>query len=326
MKYYRISIVVPVYNVEKYLDECIQSILTQSYPEFELILVDDGSKDGSSAICDKYAQIERRVHVIHKVNGGLSDARNVGTEQASGDYIVYIDSDDYICNPDFLAKINEKANTSADIICYKFKKYFDEKNVFSECTFSCPDIEKIDSLAGRINEMIRRDAFYCSAWSKAIRLDILRDNGIQFEKGLLGEDQEWYYHVLTKIQSVTYIDDAVLVYRQRANSITSSWKMKNLADCIYVVNKWYYQIPKESIEEDYKTALLNSVAKLYCNLLIAYTGFCDSEKKKYYSKLQQMQGLMKYHLNPRVNMFYRVYRLAGFHGLMSALKVICKLR
>lgn len=326
MRDYKISIVVPVYNVAKYLNECVQSILTQSYAEFELILVDDGSKDESGTICDKYAQIDSRVQVIHKVNGGLSDARNVGTQQAQGDYIVYIDSDDYICDPDFLKKINERANSDFDVICYKFKKYFDEKKIFVECSFTCPNIDKRDTLSGRIDEMVRRDAFYCSAWSKAIRLNILKDNNIRFEKGLLGEDQEWYYHVLAKIHSITYIDEAVLVYRQRANSITSSWKMKNLTDCIYVVNKWYHQIPEEIIEEDYKTALLNSVAKLYCNLLIAYTGFRDSEKNKYYSKLQDMQELLQYHVNPRVNMFYKVYRLVGFSGLMVALKIICKLR
>ena len=326
MKDYKISIIVPVYNVAKYLDECVQSILTQSYAEFELILVDDGSKDESGTICDKYAQIDMRVQVFHKDNGGLSDARNVGTQHAKGDYVVYIDSDDYICDPDFLKKINERANSDFDVICYKFKKYFDEKKTFAECSFACPNIDEIGTLSGRINEMVRRDAFYCSAWSKAIRLNILRDNNIQFEKGLLGEDQEWYYHVLTKIHSVTYINEAVLVYRQRANSITSSWKMKNLTDCIYVVNKWYQQIPEENIEEDYKTALLNSVAKLYCNLLIAYTGFQDSEKNKYYSTLQKMQELLKYHVNPRVNMFYKVYCLVGFPGLMFALKIICKLR
>ena len=326
MRNYQISVVVPVYNVEKYLDECVQSILSQSYAEFELILVDDGSKDGSGAICYKYAQMDSRVQVIHKVNGGLSDARNVGTHQAKGDYIVYIDSDDYICDPDFLQKINEKANYDFDIICYKFKKFFEDKNTFAECTFSCPNIDKIETLAGRINEMVRRDAFYCSAWSKAIRLSVLKENEIDFEKGLLGEDQEWYYHVLTKIHSITYIDEAMLVYRQRANSITSSWKMKNLTDCIYVVKKWYDQIPNENIDEEYKTALLNSVSKLYCNLLIAYTGFKDAEKKQYYANLQQMQGLLKYHMNPRVDLFYKVCSLTGFRGLMCVLKVICKLR
>lgn len=320
------SIIVPVYNVEKYLDECINSILMQSYTKFELILVDDGSKDNSSTICDKYALKDQRVRVIHKINGGLSDARNVGTDSAKGDYVIYIDSDDYICDIDFLNKINQKAKKGIDIICYKFKKYFEDKDVFGECSFSCPNIEKVNTLAERINEMVRRDAFYCSAWSKAIRLDIIKNNNIKFEKGLLGEDQEWYYHILVNTKTITYIDEVFLIYRQRANSITSSWKIKNLVDCIYVVNKWYYQIPNEKIDENYKEALLNSVAKLYCNLLIAYTRFKNNEKKKFYSELQKMHGLLLYHENPRTKTFYRIYKFIGFKGLMIILKVICKLR
>lgn len=326
MHSYKFSIIVPVYNVEKYLDECVQSILGQTYSNFELLLVDDGSKDSSPIICDKYAQLDSRVRVFHKVNGGLSDARNVGTQHATGDYIVYVDSDDYLCDRDSLQKINEKASTKVDVICYKFKKYYDDQKKISECSFSCPNIDSIKPLASRINEMVRRDAFYCSAWSKAIRLSIIKENGIQFEKGIFGEDQEWYYHILTKIRSITYLDETFLVYRQRANSITSSWTMKKLSDCVYVVNKWFRQIPQEEIDENYKKALLNSVAKLYCNLLIAYTGFQDSKKKEYYSDISQMKELLRFHENPRVSIFYKVYRLTGFRGLMFVLKIICKLR
>ncbi len=320
------SVVIPVYNVEKYLEECVNSILSQSYGYFEIILVDDGSKDKSPEICDRFSEIDNRVMVIHKTNGGLSDARNVGTARAKGNYIIYVDSDDYISDPFFLQKLNEKAATDVDIICYKFKKYFEDTREIVECTFSCPNIEKKNSIADKINEMVRMDAFYCSAWSKAIRLDIIKNNDIQFEKGLLGEDQEWYYHILLNARTITYIDEAVLVYRQRANSITSSWKMKNLTDCIYVVDKWYKQIQKSDLSDDYKKALLNSVAKLYCNLLIAYTRFSDSEKKKYYTKLRKMSGLLDYHINPRVNTFNKIYKLGGFNMLMVGLKIICKLR
>ena len=225
-----------------------------------------------------------------------------------------------------LNKINQKAKSGIDIICYKFKKYYEDKGTFEECDFYCPDIEKISTLAERINEMVRRDAFYCSAWSKAIRLDIIKDNNIKFEKGLLGEDQEWYYHILINAKTITYIDEVFLVYRQRANSITSSWKMKNLVDCIYVVTKWYYQIPNEEIDENYKKALLNSVAKLYCNLLIAYTRFKNNEKKKFYPELEKMHGLLLFHENPRTKIFYRIYKLIGFKGLITVLKIICKLR
>lgn len=320
------SVVVPVYNVEKYLRECVDSILSQTFTDFELILVDDGSKDSSGAICDEYAQKDNRVKVIHKENGGLSDARNFGTDAANGEYVVYVDSDDYISGNDFLEKIYEKAQQGADIICYKFRKYFEDTKTFSKCEYSLSDIGNYNSLAERINYLVKSDAFYCSAWSKSIKLSILKDNDIKFEKGLLGEDQEWYYHVLLKAKSIDGIDKDYIVYRQRANSITSSWKIKNLTDCIYVVDKWQKQIQDSCIDEEYKNALMNSVAKLYCNLLIGYTTFNDKAKKEYYKKLKELSFLLQYNKNPRVAAFSKVYKIGGFDMTMFALKIICKVR
>ncbi len=320
------SVIVPVYNVEKYLKECVDSILSQTFEDFELILVNDGSKDNSGAICDEYAEKDSRVKVIHKENGGLSDARNVGTSVARGQYVVYIDSDDYVDGNDFLEKIYEKAQNGADIVVYKFKKYFEDMQRFSECEYSFEDLQQYETFAERINYLVKTDSFYCSAWSKSIKLSILKENGIEFEKALLGEDQEWYYHVLLKAKSIDGIDKDYIVYRQRANSITSSWKMKNLTDCIYVVDKWQKQIAEADIDIDYKNALLNSVAKLYCNLLIGYVRFTDKEKKTQYKKIKTMAHLFNYNLNPRVAVFSKIYKLAGFDITMLALKFICRIK
>ena len=102
----KVSIIVPVYNVEKYLQRCIESILTQTETDFELLLIDDGSKDKSGLICDEYAQKDKRVNVIHKENGGVSSARNLGIEKANGEWICFIDADDYV-RQDFLSDIQQ---------------------------------------------------------------------------------------------------------------------------------------------------------------------------------------------------------------------------
>ena len=320
------SVVVPVYNVEKYLAECVDSVLRQTFADFELILVDDGSKDASGALCDEYAAKDSRVKVIHKENGGLSDARNVGTAAAVGDYVVYIDSDDYVADSDFLEKIYEKAKNGTDIICYKFKKFYEDSKTFGECDFAFPDLSECETFADRIRYLVKTNSFYCSAWSKSIKLSLLRDNGIEFEKGLLGEDQEWYYHVLLNAKTIDGVDKDYIVYRQRANSITTSWKMKNLTDCIYVVDKWQRKIAETDMDEACKIALLHSVAKLYCNLLIGYTTFKNSDKQVHYGELRTMAYLLKYNLNPRVAIFSKIYRLVGFGLMMVALKILCKVR
>lgn len=322
------SIIVPVYNVEKYLDECIESIEKQLFLDFEVILVDDGSIDHSPELCDKWGERDNRIQVIHKNNGGQSDARNVGTKAAKGDYIVYIDSDDYICDERFLSKLAEKVYAGfPDVIVYKFQKYYDEQQKMQKCGYSFLEFDSHQVLADRIASLVITDSFYCSAWSKAIKKEILIKNNIQFEKGLLGEDQDWYYHVLSVIDSLDGINEAFIVYRQRANSITSSWKIKNLTDCISIVNKWAITLAQsDNFQTKYKEVLLNSVAKLYCNLLIGYSRFTDKQKKQYYYELIKLSYLLNYDLNPRVHKMKVIKKIVGFRGLMLILSFLCKFR
>ena len=118
------SVVVPVYNVKNYLAQCVNSVLRQSFEDFELILVDDGSKDGSGALCDAYARDDARVKVLHKENGGQSTARNAGIRAASGQYAVFLDSDDFIDSPDFFAELHDALKEGADVAVFRYYKYF----------------------------------------------------------------------------------------------------------------------------------------------------------------------------------------------------------
>lgn len=320
------SIIIPVYNVEQYLKECVDSVLKQTYNDYEIILVNDGSKDGSAQICEQYAKNYKEINVVHKENGGLSSARNEGLKRAKGEYIVFIDSDDYIKERNFLEHLKEKTNNSPDLILYKFEKYYENRRTFSKCTFSLPQNVEEMKLCEIIEELVKTDAFYCSAWSKCVRRDLLTTNDIWFQEGIIAEDQEWYYHVLLNTKTINTLDESVIIYRQRDNSITSSWKMKNLTDCLYVVRKWRDKLNEAELDMDYKNALLNSVAKLYCNLLIAYTRFTEPQKKRYYCDLKEMSDLMNYHINPRVNTLYKFYKVGGFSLMMVGLKIVCKVK
>ena len=154
------SIVVPIYNVEKYLRQCVDSILSQTFTDYELILVNDGSNDGSGTICDDYAKQDSRITVVHKPNGGLSDARNAGTAVAKGEYIVYIDSDDYVISDDFLAEIYNQAN-DADIVLYKHQKFMDGENQLLPCTYSYAGVAEEETLAGKWKKLVAGDARHC---------------------------------------------------------------------------------------------------------------------------------------------------------------------
>lgn len=322
----RFSIILPIYNVEKYLEECVDSILKQTFRDYEIILVDDGSTDGSPELCDKLAETDERIRVLHKKNGGLSDARNAGTDNAIGDYIIYIDSDDFIIGNDFLEKISQKSNMSPDLIFYKYKKFFDQENRFDDCSYSYKTAIEKTNYADKITALVKSDAFYGMAWIKAIKREVIVNNNIAFEVGLLGEDMEWNYHIIFNSKSIEFIDEPFIAYRQRSGSITATHKLKNLTDFIYVLEKWSECIKNDTTDEVLKIALFGSLAKYYSNLLVVYCRLKDSKKKKYKIKIKKLDWLLKYGMSRRPQTIAKIYRIFGFNITILALKVLDKIK
>ena len=218
-----ISEVVPVYNVEAYLDKCIDSILNQTFREFELILVDDGSTDRCPAIIDQRAKEDERIRVIHKKNGGLSDARNEGMKIARGEYVSFIDSDDFI-EPQMLEKcLSKLKQTGADLVIFDFYQYYQADgrreliaNVFSEDhTYSIHDTpELITSIAN-------------AAWNKVYRLSLFRDHGISYPWGCLYEDLGTTYRLLARAEKAAFVNEPLYDYlKDRPGNITGEFNMR----------------------------------------------------------------------------------------------------
>ncbi|MBQ8894627.1 MAG: glycosyltransferase [Clostridia bacterium] len=321
------SIILPIYNVEKYLEQCIESILCQSFDDYELILVDDGSKDKSPSICDRYAEKDARIKVIHKENGGLSDARNVGTKLAQGFYIIYIDSDDYVISTSFLNDIYEQIKkTESDLILYKFSKYYDDTKKLADCTFSFDFINTFTNSDELWYELVKRDAYYGMAWIKAFRRKIVEENRIQFEKGLLGEDMDWYFDLVLHSKTISAIDCSYIAYRQRSGSITTTIKLKNLTDFIYILEKWSAKIEQESLSAKKKQALMGALAKYYSNLLITYTRITDPSKKKFKNQIKRLSFLLDYGISARPIQIKKIYRILGFDGVIFLLKMYDRLK
>lgn len=317
------SVIVPVYNVEKYLAQCLDSILAQSFDDYELIIVDDGAKDNSGKICDEYAEKDLHVKVIHKINGGLSDARNAGTNEAQGEYIVYIDSDDYLLSTDFLQVLHDNVN-GADILLYKHQKFFDGNEEMLPCTYTYQNISNEDSYVEKLKKLVEGDAFYGMAWIKAFRRSLITEHKIAFEVGLLGEDMEWNYHLITNASSLNVVDQSFIAYRQRANSITTSTKLKNLTDFIYILEKWSKKVGEEIDDETLKNVLYGSMAKYYSNMLITYNRVKEKEKKQYIKRMKGLAWLLNYAMSKRPKTVAKVYRLFGFGLTTTALKLIDK--
>lgn len=223
-----ISIIIPIYNVEKYLRHCVDSVLNQTYENIEVILVDDGSPDKCGEICDEYAEKDERIRVIHKENGGLSDARNAGLAIATGEYVAFVDSDDYI-EKDMYEKLYEairKANADMSICNFKYVgengiDYFDNSDLpIKDNVLSGKDI--------LLNELFEpKWHYWVVAWNKLYKRELFND--IHYPIGRIHEDEFVIHEILFKCRKVSCISKMLYNYVQRENSIVNqSYNIKRL--------------------------------------------------------------------------------------------------
>ena len=211
-----ISIVVPVYKVEEYIDRCIQSITNQTYENIEIILVDDGSPDNCGKICDSYAKKDKRIKVIHKENGGLSDARNAGIEKANGKYISFIDSDDYI-EKDYI-KILYKAidQEDIDIAIGSHTVLYDTGAIIKKATGE----EKILEPKEVLERILYDDNIDYSAWAKLYKMELF--NEIRYPKGRVFEDAATTYRVIDISRKIAITSKPIYNYIIRSDSISNA--------------------------------------------------------------------------------------------------------
>ena len=211
---FKISVIVPVFKVEKYLERCLKSLIIQTYANLQIILVDDGSPDLCSKICDDWIVKDSRISVIHKPNGGLSDARNFGMELATGKYISFIDSDDYI-SADFLETLLSTMQSKASDIVECSIIRFDENHHFDEYQ----DDNTINSYATEqaLSGLVAEHPFHQYVWNKLYKAELVRD--IPFPFGKLNEDEFWTYQIFGRAKRVTKINKTMYYYFQRESSI-----------------------------------------------------------------------------------------------------------
>lgn len=262
------SIIVPVYNVEKYLDKCLFSITKQLFSDFEVILINDGSTDNSKSICENYAERYENVKVVNKENEGLASARNTGIEIASGEYLIFVDSDDYIADKLFLFMLEKAVRLChPNVICYGWTR---EKNKKWINTY-CYDLDYINDMNSeeRLYGLISRDRFSISAWSHAIdRAFLVRYRCYFKQEYKTGEDIEWFFNVLSKDPLISGCNSSAYIYRIRENSITTTekksgfWKYRERAIRVAIT-----YIDNSRCSESYKNACYGCLAYMFVILL-----------------------------------------------------------
>lgn len=290
----KISIIVPVYNVEKYLDRCINSILKQTYQNLEIILVDDGSTDNSVEICDEYAKKDNRIKVVHKANGGLSDARNVGIDNATGEYIGLIDSDDWISEDMYLILYNNIKKENADIsCCNKFLVYTNMMIPYGNV-----DFYEVMNSERAIELMCTHGYLETSAYAKLYKKEIFQN--IRYPKGKVNEDIYTTYKLLDKASKIVYDATPLYYYRQRKGSITNSKKvnvnaMEASKELLDFVDKKYPKIKNVAIKSYifYSIGVYDNILVSKCKDRLELKVKIRKEVKQYYSIVKKDKALSK---------------------------------
>lgn len=314
----KVSVIVPVYNVEKYLHQCVDSVLGQTYQDLEVILVDDGSTDGCPAICDKYARMDSRVRVIHQENGGLSAARNTGIEHITGEYVMFLDSDDYWMQDTALEIITNRLRmTDADVLCFSYAKCSESGQIISNRFEEIPSRPvACTQESQQLDFMFGHSVYIASAWNKAIKKNIVVEH--PFEVGKTSEDIVWCAQLLRDATSFDFISNSLYGYRQREDSITHNYSMKrcedlceNVAICISIVNE---------TAEPLKKYLYTYTAYQYATFF-AVQAFCAQINKHCLSTMKEFGWILKYHgESSKVKSIERAYRVLGFEALCALLR------
>ena len=285
----KISVIVPIYNVEKYLSQCIDSIINQTYKNLEIILVNDGSPDKCGAICDEYSNKDERIKVIHKKNGGLSDARNAGLDIATGDFISFVDSDDWIDIDTYEIMMNNIIKYNADIAVSNINYVYDEK---SKPKYNEENIH-IFNREEAMNELIHDGLVQAVVWNKIYKKELLYN--MKFKVGKLNEDEFFTYKICARAEKIVYIPNTLYQYRQRENSIMSTYSLKRL-DSVEALYERLNFIKNEfpTLYNDEKYILCNSCIYNYQMILKNYE--IDKENLGR-NKLKQYRKSIKFTFN-----------------------------
>lgn len=320
----KVSFVVTVYKVESFLDKCVQSLVSQSYNNFEILLVDDGSPDGCPQLCESWAARDCRIKVFHKVNGGSSDARNYGLERASGDYLIFVDGDDFWRSGDDLRELVRiaESNQSVDFVGFNCCYYYSKGERYIPWV-------KYDGRLGvpsgkneTVVALVKSGTFPMSACSKMFKRNFLLSNSLFFVNEECAEDIPWFINVLDKCDKCIFVNKYIYAYRQNVSgSITHSPNRKKFRCLFDIFKRELSEIGSRSFCASAKEAVASFLAYEYC-ILLTYPGLSSAERNELY----QYGHVLRNTVNPKVAMASWVYKLFGIRATEYVLRMYQRMR
>ena len=293
-----VSVIIPAYNVEQYVERCVYSVTKQTYRNLEIILVDDGSTDCTGIICDKLAKEDNRILVIHKTNGGLSDARNAGIDVSRGEYISFVDSDDYIASDMLEHMMNAMCETDISMVVVGFWKQSGDAREYCG-----PTTERVVSSEEALKDIYIGHEIYPASWNKLYRRALFNNN--RFAVGMINEDSEIITKLLMECNRVALVSKPLYIYMIREGSITqSSFSSKD-----------YNGI------KAYRTAV--DVCKKRKKSLLPYARYYETSRiyNTYIELVTSDERMIKYRFLLRVNLFVRTIACLLSTGLWEQFRI-----
>jgi glycosyltransferase involved in cell wall biosynthesis len=310
----RISIIIPVFKVEKYLNRCVDSIIYNSKDklnEIEIILVDDGSPDKSPTICDEYAKKYDFVKIIHKDNGGVSSARNEGIKSATGEFLTFVDSDDYV-NENFY-KIFEVINNNEEIEIFMFQVIKNNKILKTHIT------EKLD-LKDKENLLkILKGSYECCC-NKVFKTEFIRKNKLEFPKGKKAEDLVFSLSAILRCEKFMLVDVAYYIYFQNNNSAMYIYELGALKDLISNHKKAFDMIDNLKIDNNKKRLFLRHVSKYVLGNIAQINFIQKSDQKEAISFVKKHNEIILRPFNIKAQIAYFIYKIFGLKVMLWFLK------
>lgn len=302
-----VSVIIPVYNVKPYLERCIQSVQQQTYKDLEIILVDDGSTDGSGELCDQIANGDTRITVTHQKNQGLSVARNTGIRQAKGEYIVFMDSDDSWLLNDGLEQLVRIADRKADMVACKLVHFYKGKKVFT----ADYDIEYVNSLASASEVfayLIYTQQFSISACPLMVRRQLLIDYDIFFPQGLISEDIFWSIMLWQHLVIVRFTNLNFYGYHHREASLTTTFNIHAYESYDHIFSYWEAQCDAKCKNAD---AIRSYLANLWVNRGYIYHCLNNNDKPEALCILKKHKNLLNYGSSPKSKRTRKLVKTIG---------------
>lgn len=310
----KLSVIIPVYGVERYIEQCVCSVLNMNYLDMEIILVDDGSPDNCPVMCDDFARRDSRIKVIHKENGGLSSARNAGIREAKGEYLIFLDSDDWWNERVDLTEVMEKvySNTVTEMFLFSSLDYIEGDGFYKRKEHYCLGEIDTSTIVNYCESILKNGNFEVAAYTKILRTDFIKKNDLYFYEGIVCEDSEWMLRVLRVIKKVQIIDVDLYIYRfGRPGSIVNTIKLKNIQDILFIVKTTleFYKTKEDAI----KKYELDYCSYLWFCALANSRRCCREERCVLKDKFKDTVQICRFASSPKTKKAYRVFKVLGYN-------------